>query len=147
MPRTQPFLLVLAAMWIATGCAVASSKGTPVQQLPGVAQPEPHGAAKGQLIVETDRLEFSDDTFTYFPHRPYEILDETGRLVRREINHLGEFDETPAMVSLAAGSYQVRARTRSGAIVVRDVAIRAGMLTRTSVADPGSGASEAYAAR
>jgi hypothetical protein len=145
MPRTTTLVSILAATWLATGCAGASSRGAPVHQLPGIAHPDAPGV--GQLVVETERLEFSDDTFTYFPHGPYEIVDLRGRLIRREANHLGEFDETPTVVDLAPGSYRVRARSKNGVIVVRDVEIQVGLLTRTDVAGTAADLSPAYATR
>jgi ABC-type phosphate transport system substrate-binding protein len=92
-------------------------------------EPDPTGT----LIVYTPTYRFYDGGVDYYPHRPYEILDRSGLLLRRVINHSGENDETPVRVELAPGTYLIRTRTARGGPSEFYVTIDAGRLTELDV--------------
>ena len=75
--------------------------------------------APGTLVVRTETFEFTDpeNVFTYYPHRPYEIYDRSGRFLRRVPNHIGNRDESPTRVLLPPGDYLLRTETSSGEAV------------------------------
>lgn len=90
-------------------------------------------APAGTLIVETETEPFDDGGILYYPHRPYEILDERGALLRRVPNHRGRNDEHPAEVSLPAGTYLIRADSPGGEPIEFYVTIEVGKTTRVDV--------------
>ncbi len=90
---------------------------------------------RGILVVHTETMEFSEgwDELTYFPHRPYELLDQNGYFLHRVQNHLGGQDETPARVSLAPGTYLIRTRTSRGKTVELLALVEANSVTEVDV--------------
>ena len=93
-------------------------------------EPDPTGT----LIVYTPTYRFYDGGINYYPHRPYEILDRSGGLLRRVANHHGENDETPARVELAPGTYLIRSRGPRGEPAEFFATIEAGKLTELDAA-------------
>jgi len=91
----------------------------------------------GILVVRTETFEYQEnwDDFTYFPHRPYDLLDRNGRLLRRVRNHVGEMDETPARLSLPPGTYLIRTRTSDGETVELFATVETGRVTEVDVED------------
>jgi len=91
----------------------------------------------GILVVRTETFEYLEnwDDFTYYPHRPYELLDRNGQLLRRVRNHVGEHDETPARLSLSPGTYLIRTRTSKGRTVELLATVETGRVTEVDVED------------
>ena len=83
----------------------------------------------GTLVVNTETFQVNDGNLYFYPHRPYEILREDGRFVRRVRNHSGINDERAARVHLAPGTYLIRTETASGRKLEFYATIEAGRTT------------------
>ena len=58
------------------------------------------------MYSATTQYRLGDNQDYYYPHKNYFIYDATGRvLLKTVLNHVGQMDETPALVSLPAGKY------------------------------------------
>jgi len=107
---------------ILAGCA-----SNPIALLP--VEPEPLRPdtyiPKGQLQVYSDveTHEIGDDTF-YYPHKPYSVHDDSGRIVKFVSNHMGDTDESPARVTIPAGRYNIVAESSSYGRVTVPVVIQ-----------------------
>jgi phosphate transport system substrate-binding protein len=88
----------------------------------------------GVLVVRTPTYPVYDGGINYYPHRPYEILDSGGELLRRVPNHRGQNDENPTRIDLPPGTYLIRAATASGKTAEFLVTIEAGKVTTLDVA-------------
>jgi hypothetical protein len=110
-----------------TGCAtnrvVLNSVG------PGPTRPEAF-APKGYLQVFSDtETHVIGDGPPYYPHTGYSIHDESGKLVQFVPNHIGDMDESPSIVTIPAGNYNVVARSSAYGRVTVPVAIQSGRTT------------------
>ena len=124
------FLLALPlASMLLLSCAStdrgARSRVRPLEELQTVVRPEP----EGRLVVRTDTVEFEEEAFTYYLHRPYEVYDEEGELVLRVSNSLGDYDETPSKVRLAPARYVLRVPTERSGTVEFETTVAAGAVT------------------
>ena len=131
--KALTILLMLSSL---LGCTATEHESRLVRRMDRVYGPVNEEAPKGRLMVRTDPLEFEDDMFVYYRHRPYEILDGSGRLVRRIRNNIGVYDETPTEVLLEPGRYVVRVPTKHWELVEFAVEIRPDSLT---LVEAGSG--------
>jgi phosphate transport system substrate-binding protein len=93
----------------------------------------------GTLIVHTETFPFDDGGIFYYPHRPYEILDRQGNLLRRIRNHRGRNDEQPSRVDLPQGTYLIRVRSSRGKVSEYFVTIEAGKTTELDVKQVSQG--------
>jgi hypothetical protein len=93
----------------------------------GPAPGSPTGAAPGgylKVYTATVEHEFGGNS-SYYPHRSYFVYDAQGKtLVHRVQNHVGTMDETPALVALPVGRYQVLADDRGYGRTMFPVMIR-----------------------
>ena len=109
MTSTRFLALLVACLW---GAGCSSIWNTPALGPVGPAPGGPSAGAPGgylKVYTATVQHEIGDNTY-YYPHRNYFIYDATGTvLLKRVSNHIGDMDETPALVSLLAGKYQVLA--------------------------------------
>ena len=94
-----------------------------------------HGEGRLQVFTETDEFEVSQDV-PYFPHRDYWIYSADQKRIKRVWNSENHEDETPTIVSLPAGSYEIRADAEFYGPVRVPVVIRANRLTKV-VLQPG----------
>ena len=92
------------------------------------------GVATGTLVVITETYTFDDGGIFYYPHRPYEILDRSGVLVRRVQNHRGENDERPMRIELRPDTYLIRVRSERGEVSEFFVTIEPDRVTELDVA-------------
>jgi len=90
--------------------------------------------AFGTLVVITETFPFDDGGIFYYPHRPYQILDRSGVLVRRVQNHRGENDERPMRIELRPDTYLIRVRSERGEVSEFFVTVEPGKVTRLDVA-------------
>ena len=120
------FVLGLVA-WLGSGCATQPVVLNPVG--PAQNRPSPPGS-RGYLRVysatETDQI--GEGTY-YYPHTGYRIYDGDGRLVKFVPNHIGNMDESAALVSLPAGQYRVKAQSDIYGWVTVPVVVEAGEIT------------------
>jgi len=89
--------------------------------------------ALGTLVVRTDTREVREDAVVYHVHRPYELLDRDGKLLRTVRNSVGMYDEAPTPVLLAAGHYHVRIVRDSRTVLIVEVVIEAARRTVVDV--------------
>lgn len=119
--------LVLFAIWLA-GCA-----GMPPVDLATV------GPAEGGLVVAgshgylrvysaTESREVGRDSY-YNIHSSYRVFDSSGKFIQFVVNHVGDMDESAALVMLPTGKYWVRAESDLFGEVKVPVAIVAGRTT------------------
>ena len=110
-----------------TGCAF-----TPVA-LNSVG-PEPRGAesfiATGYIQVFSDTEEHDiGHGEPYYTHKGYGIYDTAGKQVKYVPNHIGDMDESPTLVEIPTGHYQVDAESSAYGPVRVPVVIQAGKTT------------------
>ena len=88
--------------------------------------PPDHGTrlAKGYLMVYSATDEVSDGDLPFNPHSSYLIYTPDGKLFKSVENHMSRSDEIPDIVSLAAGSYIVEARSANNGYVRVRVVIK-----------------------
>ena len=91
------------------------------------------GVSRGTLVVYTETYPIYDGGIYYYPHRPYEILDRFGDLIRRVPNHRGENDESPMRINLSPGTYLIRPQSSSGKRPEFYVRIESGKTTEVYV--------------
>lgn len=123
------FILLTGATIIPllTGCASESVALNPIG-------PEP---INPQAFIPRGNLEVFSDTDTirdgdgppYHPHTGYSIKDESGKLVQYVPNHIGDMDESPAMVTIPAGNYKIVAESSAYGRVTVPVMIQEGRTT------------------
>jgi hypothetical protein len=128
-------------LWLGLGLATMATSGCTTNEQALVLKPvgpvvtiQRHAVPGGFLVVYTPIVEpkiFPDTMFA--PHTGYEILDRQGNVVRTVRNHLGAWDETPDMVSLAPGKYTVKAESETGNPLVVPVIIKAGRTTSVNL--------------
>jgi hypothetical protein len=94
-----------------TGCASQPVTVQPVGPDPAyhTASP-PHGYLR--VYSDTETHEIGDNTF-YYPHTSYSVYDLSGRRVKWVANHIGDMDESPTLVKLPVGHYNVVAESAS----------------------------------
>ncbi|MFT5050088.1 MAG: phosphate transport system substrate-binding protein [Chlamydiales bacterium] len=80
----------------------------------GAVRSTPGEREHGTLLVFTETEAIYDGGIYYYPHLPYEILTQSGQLVRRVPNRRGENDERPMRVDVPPGTYLIRTKTRDG---------------------------------
>jgi len=126
--------LLLGAIPFLASCASQPIALAPVGPRPGEIAGLP--TQNGHLQVFSETQEYIDDDVYYFPHSDYTIYTADGKRVKYVWNHQTREDDTPAMVTLPAGRFVVRAEaTLYGAVSV-PVVIRPDETTRV-ILQPG----------
>jgi hypothetical protein len=135
--KSRCWWLIAAVVPMLVSCA-----STPVVLAPVGPEPapwsglEPSAGTGGlQVFTATDEYELDHDV-PYFPHQDYEIYSGTGSRLRRVWNSQSHEDETPAVVTLPAGKYLVKADAELYGFVTVPVVIRPAELTRV-ILQPG----------
>ena len=93
------------------------------------------GTGQLQVFTETDVYEY-ERAVPFFPHRDYQIYTTDGSYLRRVWNHQNHEDETPAVITLPAGKYVVKADAEFYGPVSVPVVIRPNETTRV-ILQPG----------
>lgn len=77
------------------------------------------GIPEGRLVVysATETHPSGDSTF-YYPHSSYTIYSPGGERFKWVENHIGLDDQSPMLVTLPAGKYDVHAQSDFGPVVV-----------------------------
>ncbi len=129
-------------LWLGIIPVLASCASQPIALAPVGPQPvtgERYLPASGygqlQVFTETDPYEYGDEV-PFFPHRDYELYTAHGRHLRRVWNSQSHEDETPAVVTLPAGRFVVRADAEFYGPVSVPVVIKANRTTRV-ILQPG----------
>lgn len=126
------FRSALVASWflLGAGCSSPSLPKTAIVLDPiGPHGAGPHPARTGYLRVYTATRDVQSGRLPYQVHTPYWIFDDTGQQVRSVVNHVGDTDQAPMLVSLSSGRYRVLAEAAGYGRVTVPVVVTAGRLT------------------
>ncbi len=130
----QPFRswpLGLLAVSLLSGCLSAPTSRlvtAPVGPIGGANRMN-ISSGPGELIVFTQTEDINDGGISYSRHTPYSIENETGQTVKEVTNRAGSTDQTPTTVSIASGSYVVRARADGFGLVAVPIQVAPNQLT------------------
>ena len=120
--------LVSGAIWLA-GCASPPKLGNLEAVGPEIRSSDRmSGNGWLQVYSATRQYDTGGNTF-YYPHTNYVIYDAQGKIVKRVRNHVGIMDESPAVVTLPAGSYKVLAKHPGYGQVMIPVVVSASQAT------------------
>ncbi|HVU08843.1 MAG TPA: hypothetical protein VHG89_09905 [Verrucomicrobiae bacterium] len=115
------------ALPLLAGCASKPLSLSPVG--PGPVSHTAYGA-QGYLQVFSDtETRVVGDGPPYYIHTGYSIHDESGKIIKFVENHIGDMDESPSIVSIPAGKYNIVAQSSSYGRVAIPVLIREGQTT------------------
>ena len=81
-----------------------------------------------QVFSATETHQVGDDT-TYYPHTGYSILSGSGTMLTYVVNHIGTTDESPTVIRVPPGRYQIVAEANGYGRVTVPVVIRPGRTT------------------
>jgi hypothetical protein len=93
------------------------------------------GQGRLQVFTETEETEVDHDV-PYYPHRDYRIYAADGRRLQQVWNSQSREDNTPAVVSLPAGRYLIKADAELYGPVTVPVVIKPGQTTKV-ILQPG----------
>jgi hypothetical protein len=127
--RMKKYIIFFGAVIIPllAGCASSPVAVNPVG--PGPIHPGAL-APKGYLQVFSDtETHVIGDGPPYYPHTGYSIHDESGKMVQFVPNHIGDMDESPSIVPIPVGNYNVVARSSAYGRVTVPVVIQRGRTT------------------
>lgn len=129
--------LCLAVIPLLASCVSQPITLAPVGPRPVAAMQFLPSSGQGhlQVFTETDETEVGQDV-PFFPHRDYQIYTAEGKRLKRVWNSQSPEDKTPAVVTLPAGDYLVKADAELYGRVTLPVVIRAGQTTRV-ILQPG----------
>jgi hypothetical protein len=121
--KTRQFILLGAAIIpLMVGCASQPVTLSPVG-------PAPHSAAASlsrgylQVYSDTETHVIGDGPY-YYPHSGYSVYDKYGVRVKYVPNHIGDMDESPTLISIPAGNYNVVAESSAYGRVTVPVSIQ-----------------------
>ena len=83
----------------------------------------------GYLRVFSATETHMDGDIAYNPHKGYRILSDSGKMLHYVNNHIGTMDESPSIVTIPAGHYQIVADAEGYGRVTVPVEIRGGKTT------------------
>ena len=127
MKTTHFTLIGTVGIAVLAGCA-----SKPVALAPVGPEPEMHvvTAGTGYLQVFSDtETHVIGDGLPYYPHTGYNIYDQSGGRVKYVPNHIGNMDESPTLVRVQAGDYNVVAQSSAYGRVTVPVVIEGGRTT------------------
>lgn len=126
--KTKIMILMGAAIipWFA-GCASQPVAVSPVGPAPVSFN---HTGERGYLRVfsATETHVIAENTY-YYPHTSYTIFDESGAVVKYVRNHTGSTDESPTLVAIPSGTYNIVAESESYGRMTVPVVIKDGQTT------------------
>src|SRR6185312_14737118 len=108
---TTKTLLLIGAVQagLLAGCA-----SQPVTLSPVGPEPEKHATSAGtgylQVFSDTETHVIGDGP-AYYPRTGYNIYDQSGARIKYVPNHIGNMDESPTLVRVPAGNYNVVAQS------------------------------------
>lgn len=74
---------------------------------------------EGRLVVRSATETHPDgDSTYYYPHTSYDIYTPDGKRFKWVENHVGMNDQSPMLVTLPAGNYDVHAQSDFGPVIV-----------------------------
>jgi hypothetical protein len=143
--KTVTRFLWLGVIALLASCASQPIALAPVGPRPAAGDRFLPSSGTGQLVVftETDETEYGEDV-PFFPHRDYQLYTADGRRLKRVWNSQSPEDQSPAVVTLQAGNYVVKADAELYGLVSVPVVIKPKRTTRV-VLQPGWKPGEAVA--
>ncbi len=132
--KTKTTYLLLGVLPFLASCASQPISLAPVGPAPQAAGPSVGGTGHLQVFTETE--EYDDDDLYFFAHTDYQIYTADGKRLRRVWNALDQEDENPALVTLPAGNYVVKASAEFYGLVSVPVEIKPHRTT-TVILQPG----------
>ena len=128
--KTKTSYLLLGVIPLLASCASQPVTLAPVGPHPVAGEQflPSSGNGKLQVFTETDEYEYNEDV-PFFPHRDYQIYTAEGRRLKRVWNSQSHQDETPAVVTLPAGNYLVKADAEFYGVVSVPVVIKPSQTT------------------
>jgi hypothetical protein len=125
--KTKILALIGAAiMPLLAGCATKPVTLSPVGPEPSHQTPY---NSTGHLRVYSDTETCDIGENNYYPHMGYVIRGESGKVIKFVPNHIGDMDESPTLVTMPTGNYQVVAESSAYGRVTVPVIIQAGKTT------------------
>lgn len=109
-------ILGIAIAAVVTGCSTT----VPVLDRVGPAPSKvSRSVAEGRIVVysATETHPDGDNTY-YYPHTSYTIYTPDGKRFKWVENHIGLNDQSPTLVTLPAGHYDVHAQSDFGPVIV-----------------------------
>ncbi len=129
--------LLLGVVPLLASCASQPITLAPVGPRPVASERFLPSSGEGQLQVFTETKEWAgSDDVPYFAHRDYHLYTVEGTRLKRVWNSQNHEDQSPAVVTLPAGSYIVRANAENYGLVAVPVLIKPGRTT-TVILQPG----------
>lgn len=127
----RPWILwAMLAGAVAAGCSSPGPPETPiVLESIGPRGAGPRPAPTGYLRVYTATRDVESGRLPYQVHTPYWVFDEHGQRIRSVVNHVGDTDQAPMLVTLPPGKYRVVAEAAGYGQVTVPVVLVGGMLT------------------
>jgi hypothetical protein len=132
MSSCPPVLFAGLAALAAGGCAINPAPFTEYPVGPALIYrpPSPRSLNEGYLRVYSDTITHEDGGVRYFPHSSYTVHFSDGTLVKSVQNHVGLDDDSPTIVRMPPGAYNVIGRSAAFGRVTVPVVIESGMLTQ-----------------
>jgi hypothetical protein len=113
MKTTNLSIMGAVALVAFAGCASQPVPVSPVGPEPVHVQGAAH-APKGYLRVFTDtNTRHIGDEDVYYTHTGYSICSLSGKQLKYVPNHIGDMDESPTLVTLRTGDYDIVAESAS----------------------------------
>jgi hypothetical protein len=129
--------LLLGIIPLLASCASQPITLAPVGPRPVAWEPLAPSSGNGQLQVFTATEEYDwNRDVPFFPHSDYQLYTADGQRLKRVWNHQTHEDETPAVVTLPAGNYVVKADAELYGVVSVPVVIKPNQTTRI-ILQPG----------
>jgi len=120
--------LFAGLLMLLAGCAVTSRPYISEPVGPAFADSS-RLPSMGYLQVYSETITHNDGNIFYYPHTSYTVHSREGRKVKAVQNHVGLEDESPTVVPLPPGAYNVIAQSAAFGRVTVPVVIKSGALT------------------
>src|SRR2546425_645646 len=133
--KTINLILGAAIVAMAAGCSTTPQVLDRVGSAPPTAG---SSVGEGRLVVYTATETHPDgDSTFYYPHTSYHIYTPDGKRFKWVENHIGLNDESPMLVTLPAGDFNVHALSDFGPVIV-PVLIKPGRTTEVNLDSAGA---------
>lgn len=129
MSQLRSMLLVAGAAWICGACAHPQDTLKVTEAVGPAPLLSAAAPRQGFLRVYTPTEVYDDDQALYYRHRNFTLLAPAGEVRQYVLNSDDPWDQTPALVSLPVGSYEIESRTLNGRIAAIPVVVEEGRTT------------------
>lgn len=125
MKKINVMLAAAISIQLLAGCSSTPVKLDPV----GPALSSTHVPSGWLRVFTATKTVPSGDSTYYYPHTGYRIYTESGKLLEYVPNHIDATGESPTLLQIPAGRYNVLARSEPYNRVIVPIAIQAGKTT------------------